>query len=94
MWRLFGTWHMFEWLICLFFLSVGIVAVFFAPAVHAWYIAFCEKHSWYLGLMPGAFKAYVLSPWQIWSYRMIGAVSLIMALLTAAVLLHNTRHNN
>lgn len=94
MWRLFGAWHIFEWLICLFFLCVGTVAVFFAPSVHAWYIAFRQKHPWYLGLMPQAFKAYVLSPWQVWSYRLIGAVSLTMALLTAAVLFYNMRHNH
>jgi len=94
MWRMFGAWHLFEWLVCLFFLGTGVLGVFFASSVQAWYTAFCKNHPWYLGLMPEAFKAYVFSPSVAWSYRLIGMVSLIMALLTAAVLLYNTRHNN
>ena len=84
-------WRVFEWLICLFFLGVGILGAFFAPSVQTWYNSYCQKRPWYVGLMPQSYRDYVFSPSIVWSYRLIGGLCLMLALLSVAVLLSNKR---
>jgi len=85
------SWRVFEWLISLFFLAVGVLGVFFAPSLQAWYVAYCRERPWYMGLMPQFFRDYVFSPDIIWSYRLCGGVSLMLGALSVVVLLSSKR---